>query len=120
MTLFDPAGIKERLDELNFIAEKPDFWSDQNAAQKLLREQKTLEKKLSSYQRLVSGIEDIELTIELAESEDDAELAASVIADYDSLEAEIESLRPTEEQKKRSEEMTLVLADRVKNTRTAV
>lgn len=30
------------------------------------------------------------------------------------------SLRPTEEQKKRSEEMTLVLADRVKNTRTAV
>ena len=93
MTLFDPAGLKERLDELNFIAEKPDFWSDQNAAQKLLREQKTLEKKLASYQGLVSGIEDIELTIELAESEDDAELAASVISDYDSLEAEIESLR---------------------------
>ena len=93
MTLFDPAGIKERLDELNFIAEKPDFWSDQSAAQRLLREQKTLEKKLASYQRLVSGIEDIELTIELAESEDDAELAASVISDYDSLEAEIESLR---------------------------
>lgn len=42
---------------------------------------------------MVSGIEDIELTIELAESEDDAELAASVISDYDSLEAEIESLR---------------------------
>lgn len=61
--------------------------------QRLLREQKTLEKKLASYQRLVSGIEDIELTIELAESEDDAELAASVISDYDSLEAEIESLR---------------------------
>ena len=39
MTLFDPAGIKERLDELNFIAEKPDFWSDQSAAQRLLREQ---------------------------------------------------------------------------------
>lgn len=93
MTLFDPAGLKERLDELNFIAEKPDFWSDQSAAQRLLREQKTLEKKLASYQRLVSGIEDIELTIELAESEDDAELAASVISDYDSLEAEIESLR---------------------------
>ena len=51
MTLFDPAGLKERLDELNFIAEKPDFWSDQSAAQRLLREQKTLEKKLASYQR---------------------------------------------------------------------
>ncbi len=93
MTLFDPAGLKERLDELNFIAEKPDFWSDQNAAQKLLREQKTLEKKLGTYQKLVSGVEDIELTIELAESEEDTDLAAEAIAAYDRLEEEIESLR---------------------------
>lgn len=41
----------------------------------------------------MSGIEDIELTIELAESEDDAELAAEVVDGYDRLDAEIESLR---------------------------
>ena len=93
MTLFDPAGLKERLDELNYIAEKPDFWSDQNAAQKLLREQKALEKKLGTYQKLVSGVDDIELTIELAESEEDTDLAAEAIAAYDALEEEIESLR---------------------------
>lgn len=93
MTLFDPAGLKARLDELNFIAEKPDFWSDQGAAQKLLREQKTLEKKLASYENLVSGLEDIALTIELAESEEDTELAAEATADYERLNSDIEALR---------------------------
>lgn len=93
MTLFDPAGIKERLDELNFIAEKPDFWTDQTAAQKLLREQKTLEKKLGAYENLASGLDDIELTIELAESEEDAELAQEVTKSFDRLSENLEKLR---------------------------
>lgn len=93
MTLFDPAGIKERLDELNFIGEKPDFWTDQTAAQKLLREQKTLEKKLGAYENLASGLDDIELTIELAESEEDAELAQEVTKSFDRLSENLEKLR---------------------------
>ena len=49
MTLFDPAGLKERLDELNFIAEKPDFWSDRSAAQKLLSDTVTPERDSALY-----------------------------------------------------------------------
>ena len=91
--LFDPEGLLNKLDEMNFLAEQPEFWSDQDRAQKLLREKKTIEKKLAGYDSLRDGIEDIHLMIELAESEEDEEMADEVIEKFSRLDEDIESLR---------------------------
>lgn len=91
--LFDPAGLMKKLDEMNFLAEQPEFWTDQTRAQKLLREKKTTEKKLENYRSLEEGVEEIKLMIELAESEDDEEMADEVISSFVELDEKVENLR---------------------------
>ncbi len=91
--LFDPAGLKERLEELNFIASQPEFWNDQKEAQKLTREQRSIEKKIGEYEELESGLEDLELMIELAEAEEDDDLAKEAAEEAEHLAGKLENLR---------------------------
>lgn len=91
--LFDPAGLRERLEELNFIAAQPDFWNDQKAAQKLTREQRSIEKKLDEYDGLEGSLEDLELMIELAEAEEDEEMAQEAVSESERIAEELENLR---------------------------
>ena len=75
------------------MVEQPEFWNDQKAAQKLIREKSTVEKKLGNYNQLKDGIDDLWLMIELAESEEDEDMADEVIASAQELGEKVEALR---------------------------
>ena len=93
--VFDTASINARLSELNAKTEEPDFWNDQAKAQSVLKEKSSLEKKLNSYDDLKESFEDLKLTIELAEAEEDEELAGEAIEASKELNDRIETFLKT-------------------------
>ena len=58
--------------ELNARAEHPDFWSNPQTAQKLMRERQTLEKQLTGFRAIERDLDDALTLIELGEAEGDA------------------------------------------------
>jgi peptide chain release factor 2 len=69
---FDPAGLEGKLKELNEKAGAPDFWNDQETAQKVLKEKKRIEDKLNEYHSLQDALDDIDVLLELAEEDPEA------------------------------------------------
>ena len=93
MNLFDPNGMKERILELNEEMAEPDFWLDQEKAQKKNKELASLEGKVKELEGFEKSIEDIFAMIELGMEMDDEETAGEVQRELDSLEARIEKLQ---------------------------
>lgn len=67
MSLFDLANLENRLEEIEIKTQVEGFWDNREAAQKLLKEKKSLENKINSYKSLKQDLEDIEVLIEMAE-----------------------------------------------------
>ena len=67
MSPFDPAGLKADLSKIEEQITVPDFWDDQEKAQKIMKEKKSLENALDEFNGLKSRLEDLEVMIEMAE-----------------------------------------------------
>lgn len=93
MIPFDFAGLKEKLEKTNKDTEAEGFWEDHENAQKLLKEKKSIETKISEYESLSSEFEDIKLLIELAEEENDQELVPEIMDAHESYKKKSETLR---------------------------
>lgn len=63
---------------MNKVVEQPDFWNDQEKAQKVLKDKKKLEDELGDYEQLEAQLEDIEILLALAEEEEDASLVSEI------------------------------------------
>src|SRR5207344_2601680 len=75
-TLFDiPTKLKERDKLLNMQGE-PNFWTNQEKAQKTIQAQKSLNALLKPYEEVTSAINDVNALVEL--SEEDASLEAEL------------------------------------------
>ena len=70
--IFDPAAAHKKLEGLNAKAEDPNLWSDQKAAQKVMRERTTLDKTLGAFLGFERAFDDALTLIELGEAEKDA------------------------------------------------
>ncbi|MFQ5697744.1 MAG: peptide chain release factor 2 [Myxococcota bacterium] len=68
----DLAGKRERLKRLEERASEPEFWSDREEAQKLMRDKRSLERELEFFDSLEQAHSDAAVMLELAASEDDA------------------------------------------------
>ncbi len=79
MSPFDPAGLKEKIDELTKLTVKENFWSDAEKAEEILKSKKALTDKLLEYENLVEKISDIEILLQLAEEENDEESAREAL-----------------------------------------
>jgi peptide chain release factor 2 len=66
---FDVAAGRQELARIEEQASSPDFWSDQEAAQKLLQKRSLLEKKLERQGHFESQIGDIGVLLEFAEDD---------------------------------------------------
>ena len=95
MSPFDLAGLRNKLDELETKSGEPDFWSDQNAAQKILKEKKSIENTVGQYDGLLSSLEEIPELISIAEELEDEESADKILEDFDRLSQEVETFRLT-------------------------
>ena len=69
---FDVAAGREELKRIEQKASSPDFWGDQEAAQKLLQERSILEKKIQRQEQFDSEIADAGVLFEFAEQDDDS------------------------------------------------
>ncbi len=83
--IFDVAKLQARSQELGDKSAAPDFWNNQEAAQKLLRERSQIQATLDSWKKLDGGLGDGRVFLELA-AEGDEEARAE--AENKSLEVE--------------------------------
>jgi peptide chain release factor 2 len=67
---FDVPARREELNKIEAHASTPDFWSDQEAAQKSLQDRSRLEKKIERQEHFESQIADAEVLFEFAEEDE--------------------------------------------------
>lgn len=67
MSPFDPAGLEADLAKIEEEITVPDFWNNQEKAQKIMKEKKSLEAALGEYRGLEDRLSDLEIMIEMAE-----------------------------------------------------
>lgn len=91
--LFDVAGKKEKLEELEKKMETPDFWNDPEYSQMITREVKSLKDTIEAADGLEAGYEDIGMLMEMAEEEDDRSILKDLEKEIVSWEEKYEVLR---------------------------
>ncbi|HVF57398.1 MAG TPA: peptide chain release factor 2 [Pyrinomonadaceae bacterium] len=69
---FDVAAKRAELERTEAEASAPDFWSDQEAAQKLLQQRSRLEKIIARQEGFESSIEDATVLFEFAEEDEES------------------------------------------------
>ena len=89
----DPSGMKEKLDKLETQITDEGFWNDPEAAQKIMKEKKSLEDKLAELVQYRSMLEDLELMVDMAEEGEDDALASEAEETFAKLEGDLEQLR---------------------------
>jgi peptide chain release factor 2 len=72
--VFDWDRAQTRLDELNALSERPDFWTDPEKAQKLMRERNKLDAGMGAITALERDLKDTLELAEMAEAEGDDSL----------------------------------------------
>ena len=76
--LFDIAGLKQEIEELENKTAEPAFWEDIENSQKVLQKTKVLKLKVATYEKLVSELEDLKVLNELGLEEQDASVIPEV------------------------------------------
>jgi peptide chain release factor 2 len=69
---FDVAAGREELSRIETQASSPDFWNDQEAAQKLLQKRTALEKKIQRQELFESQVSDAGVLFEFAEEDEES------------------------------------------------
>ena len=68
--IFEPSRLKEKIDELNNKMAEPDFWTDQENAEKAGREKTILEQQLGWFTERENDLEELSILIELLDEGD--------------------------------------------------
>ncbi len=89
----DMEGMQYKVEELENKATEPDFWNDAKRSQELLKELKTTKDKLGKIQELLDLYDEIEMTIEIGNEENDASAAEIVAADIEKFNKEFQELK---------------------------
>jgi peptide chain release factor 2 len=87
---FDVAGLKQKLAALEDQAARPDLWNDREAAEKLLREKRGVEREVGFFARVEQGLEDAEVLLELGREAEDAGTLGEVVGKLDVVERDLE------------------------------
>ncbi|MDE0511599.1 MAG: peptide chain release factor 2 [Gammaproteobacteria bacterium] len=82
----------KRLSTVRRELEKPDIWSEPERAQALGKERALLEKTVGAIEAVSTGMDDVELLLDMVKQENDAEAMQEVIADLDKFTAQIEEM----------------------------
>ena len=66
--------MREQIEELTQEMNQPEFWNDQERSTRINQKLGNLKSRLEHYEKLLSGADDIEVMIALAEEENDADM----------------------------------------------
>ena len=96
----NPEELKSKLSGLDEKTAAPDFWNNQEEAQKVMKEKKSIENRIGEFEGLTSRLEDLMVMLEMAEEAeksgdtDEAELMADEAkASKETLEKDLEDLK---------------------------
>jgi len=89
--IFEPNRLKERIDELNNKMSEPDFWTDQENAEKAGREKTTLQQQLTWFTDRENDLEELSILIELLD-EGDSDASIEIEKKVGQLEQEFSSM----------------------------
>lgn len=81
---------KERVAALSEETAKDGFWDDLENSQKVLKEQKSLERKIEKYNKLNDSLEDLITLIELSIEEDDDSSIEEIKAEAEAFKTKLE------------------------------
>ena len=90
--IFDYAGKKERLTEVELELAEPSVWDEPERAQELGRERSSLENVVATLEKLDEGLSDSEELLEMSAAEDDSDSIEAVVEDIASLEKQLQQL----------------------------
>ncbi|AQQ68050.1 peptide chain release factor 2 [Microbulbifer agarilyticus] len=90
--MFDYAGKKERLTEVELELAEPSVWDEPDRAQELGRERSSLEAVVKTIDDLDSGISDCRELLEMAVEEDDEDSVEEVSSELGNLQQQLETL----------------------------
>lgn len=85
--------LKNKAAELEKVTSSADFWNDQEASGKVLRQIKSLKGKITSYDELVASFEDVSTMVELAYEENDESVVPEILTDIENINEEEERQR---------------------------
>ena len=91
----DIEHLKEELIEHQEDMASPGFWDDMEKATRVSAQAHRVEAKIRHFNSLVSRADDIEVMMELAEDEDDHEMAAEIKIELEKMQEELDALRLT-------------------------
>ena len=91
-SFFEKQNIQSKLKSLNSKIEKPDFWSNRNQAEKILKEKKNYDFFVKSYEDLVKEKKDIYEIFLLGVEENDKEIIKETSAKFDKLKNEAKKI----------------------------
>ena len=91
--LFDLDALNESIALNEHRMAEPDFWQDQQAAQKLIAQNNELKERRDTFTDLQAAVRDLADTIELLELEDDPALAAELATNLKTTQAQLEAYR---------------------------
>ncbi len=84
---------KNTLEEMEQRTAAPGFWDDLENSKKVLKEQRQLQNKVDSYDKLFSDFEDTVTLVELAMEENDDSVLEEASNAYELIETEVESIK---------------------------
>ncbi len=90
--IFDYAGNRERLEEVDLILESPAIWEQPEQAQKLGQERARLEQLVRGLERLKTDVSDCAELLELAALEEDAQTLDEIAREADHIESRLEKM----------------------------
>lgn len=93
MSLFDISKLKIELKDLEEQTLKENFWNDSKNSSKVLSKIKQLKSKCINYDKILLEINDLKELTELAELEDDKEVAKEIVKNTKKIEKDFEKLQ---------------------------
>lgn len=88
-----PDEMRKKLAELEAKTVEAGFWDDQEKAQRIMKEKKSIEDRLAELDGLATKLEDIQVMIEMAEEADDEATAQEAKSEKEQLEKDLENLK---------------------------
>ncbi|MCH2185845.1 peptide chain release factor 2 [Myxococcota bacterium] len=88
--VFDFAGLRRRHDALEAELTKPDLWNDPENARKVGREKSVIESELGLYERIESGLDDVEVLLELADEAEDEDTRVEAADRFSEIESDLD------------------------------
>jgi peptide chain release factor 2 len=89
--VFDTAGLRERLSELEQRSGDPSLWDDREQAEKVLRDKAALERQVTLFDDLGTALDDGEVLIELGAEADDDDTRREAAAKLDGVERDLDT-----------------------------